>query len=187
MRLTRTLSTLLLGTTLVLSGCTSVPVQQDYNPQHSFKEIKALSWLPLDNPKAAEMQRFEQQEPLTSQRIRTAIIHQLDAQAIRLTPNGSQGYISYHLESQKQLIPDPMDVRIGIGHYGRFGGFMFNTPPNMVEEKTWTLIIDIHRASGEVIWRGSADSYALQGETPQESQRIITDLVQAILKQFPPQ
>ena len=172
---------------LLLSACNSVPVQKDYNPKYDFKAVTALSWLPSSDTQARKMNGFEKSEPLTAQRIRSSIANHLTSKNIRLSPNQTQGYISYSVTARKVMQADPLDVRIGFGHYSRFGGMMFETPPNYIETSIYTLQIDIHRPNSEVIWRGSLDTERLRGANPAESQQIIDEMVNAILSEFPPQ
>lgn len=171
---------------LLISGCTTVPVNQDYDSTADFSAIRSVEWLPASMqviPKASE---FERQQPLIAKRIQKAIQQSLSRKGIALLPEKADAYVTYHVVVKSSLRAEPVTTSFGIGTFGRHGGVLFHTVPEVYEYEERTLLIDILNRQGNVLWRGSSPTFLTQQSTPQKTTELVNAVVRKILAQYPP-
>ncbi|MBO1925073.1 DUF4136 domain-containing protein [Thiomicrorhabdus sp. 6S3-12] len=167
-------------------GACSTPAQKDYNPEVDFSRYQQLNYLPEDKAPNPAIISFKNQHPLLAQRVKTAIQNSLQTKGIGVEKDPANGYISYHLETEKYLVQDPVTFHVGVGTFGRHGGLMFGGSEPLIEEQEYRLVIDIYNPLYEVVWRGKAEFDPDLADTPQESEQQIQALVDKILLNFPP-
>ncbi len=184
MRFYLSLITLLI--TITLSGCSHIPVNQDYDDTADFNAIKSMQWLPAAQQSKPSAVEFEQQQPLIAKRIRNAIANSLAAKNIALSTQSADAYITYHVSVQTKLRTEPFTTTIGFGSFGYHGGFLFQTTPDLVEYEEGKLVIDVLNRQGQVIWRGISTTHLTEQSTPQKTTELVDAVVNKVLSQYPP-
>ncbi len=185
MKTSNRLFPLLILPTLLLSGCTSIPVTQDYASKTKFVDYQTYQWAPatLDS----KPQKLKAKQPFIAERIEKAILNHLknkDAKLVRYPP---QAYISYDYEVERTEVMEPsttIGVGIGSGNVGFGGVFPVSYEKRTYEDAKWT--IDIYDINRTLIWRGSAKQSLQEFSSPKEAEKHTEKVVDQILKQFPP-
>ena len=178
---------MVLCSSLFLGGCTSIPVNQDYDTSFNFSSIKSVEWLPAANQTPPKAITFEQQNALIAKRIQTAIADQLGQKGIAMRTAGlSDAYVTYHYSTKRVLQQDPVSTSFGFGVFGRHSGMMFRTSPDLYEYEEGRLVIDILGKNNQLLWRGISPSLLTEQATPQETTAIVNQIVASILAQYPP-
>ena len=181
------LLSIVLWSSLFLAGCSSVPVNQDYDTSFNFSSIKSVEWLPVAKQTSPKAITFEQQNPLIAKRIQTAITEQLAQKGIAMRTAGlSDAYVTYHYSTKRVLQQDPVSTSFGFGVFGRHSGMMFRTSPDLYEYEEGRLVIDILSKNNQLLWRGISPSLLTEQATPQETTAIVNQIVASILAQYPP-
>lgn len=169
-----------------LSGCSGIPVSQDYDPQANLRAIHSVQWLPESMQKPPRAADFAARQPLLATRIERAIAANLGARGLKLVRENANAYITYHVDIQTVLRPEPFNTTFGFGAFGRHGGLILQTPPDYYEEQESRLMIDILDIDGRVLWRGSSAALIGEQSTPEKTSDYIHSIVANILAQFPP-
>ena len=182
MRKPRARVTLALLSALALAACSSVTVNQDWDPNAHFGGLKTWDWQSASpaltgNPKL--------DDPLVQGRIQTALVNALSAKGFTKVKSGKPDfYVAYHIALQQKL--DARTIYTGYGPYR--GWYGVGGAQTIVESyDLGTLLVDfIDSGTNNVIWRGTAQSRIQELKTPEERQARIQDAVDRLLEQFPP-
>ena len=182
----RTLSLLLLAG--LLSACSSVQVTQDYDKQADLAALKTYAWVP-EPPKETGDPRID--NPLQHERIRAAIDSTLAEKGFTQVDGADADFlVAYHIAVRSRVEYQRSSVTIGTGYYtGRSGvGIALDYPYGAREYDEGSLLIDfLAPADRKLLWRGSGVRPVSETPDPAKRDEITTDVVQRILKQFPPQ
>jgi len=158
------------------TACSTINVEQDYNPTFDFSKIKTFSVL---------HQERVGENTLVNERIQNAIKKTLQAKGLRfVAPNKADVVALFHLNVQNktQIYTDYQMVG-----YGRYGGMMIATPRsyNYDEGK---LIIDLYDPkTNKTVYRTVVTDEIESKKTPQEREAYITEVIQKAFEKFPPQ
>ncbi len=176
---------------LVLSGCSGISVNQDFNPQANFSALRTWGWMPAPTGRTTSDPRED--NPLLDQRIRSAIEGELQERGFRFVQSGEPNFrVGYHLILEDQVDYETVNTYWGGGWgyrgvYGRYGPAMATSQTYSREYTQGTLIIDfLDVASKELVWRGSAEGKIHETDDPAEKQARANTAVRMILDQFPP-
>lgn len=174
---------------LLATGCSTVSVDTDWDPRVDFGGFDSYAWLPGPQPETGDV-RID--NPLLDQRVRKAIDAQLAAQGHRkVAPDQASFLVGYHLSTEKKLRATTVNSYYGYG-YGTWGywggpGPAGGSQTMVTEYETGTLIIDVvDRSRNELVWRGSGEKRIGKERTPEESEKVVAEVVAAILERFPP-
>lgn len=183
--MSRTLTlTLLL---LLLAGCSSVRVTQDYAKTAAFADYQSFAWAQPAHPETGDP-RLD--NPLLHERIQEAIEVTLQERGFRMVePENADLLIRYHTAVRSRVEYQRSSVTIGTGYYsGRAGvGIAMDYPYGSREYDEGTLIIDfVTPQSGELIWRGTGVRPLEETPSPERRDEVVSDVVQRILDQYPP-
>ncbi|WP_373017831.1 DUF4136 domain-containing protein [Thiomicrorhabdus sp.] len=178
------ISSLLLS--LFLVGCSGFPVNQDYDVNADFSKIKILQWLPESQQSIPKASDYAKQNPLIAKRIENAIAANLSAKGMILAPDQADAFITYHVVVKKMLRSEPASPTFGFGYWSHHAGIMFHTPPEIYEYEDGTLIIDIIDLKGNLLWRGSSNTYLVEQETPTKTTELVNAVVAKVMAQYPP-
>ena len=160
---------------VAVMSCSSVyDVSYDYDKQTNFGGLKTYNWLP--KPPEAEI------DSLNLERIRNAVNAQLESRGLRISSENPDFLIATHAGQKKQTII--IDRGYGSGPYwGAWGG----GPVKTYSYEEGTLILDfVDAESKNLIWRGSARAALNPATTPEKKEKLISEAVEKILKNFPP-
>ena len=159
---------------LFLAGCSSITVNQDYDPAYDFNKLKTYGFIPITEDAGIDQ--------LNATRLGDAIKTNLDAKGYTLAENADFGIALFFTKDTKTSIQSTGGYGYGYRGYGGMGG---STYVNQYEQGT--LVIDfVDMAKQELVWRGVGTG--ILDETPSVEERTekINNAVTQILEQFPP-
>jgi hypothetical protein len=167
----------------LLAGCTSFPVETDYDPAVDFATLQTYAW--IDGPPKTGDPRLD--NDLLARRIRRAIDTQLAAKGYREAESGAPDFeVTYLLGVERQV-----DVQTYVDTYPR--GYRWYPGPSQAyttvrEYDVGSLVIDVvDPRKKQLIWRGSTEARLQDDGTPEERDARANAAVSAILDRFPPQ
>ena len=161
---------------LFLAGCSSITVNQDYDPAYDFNKLKTYGFIPITEDAGIDQ--------LNATRLGDAIKTNLDAKGYTLAENADFGIALFFTKDTKTSIQSTGGYGYGYGYRG-YGGMGGSTYVNQYEQGT--LVIDfVDMAKQELVWRGVGTG--ILDETPSVEERTekINNAVTQILEQFPP-
>ncbi len=173
---------LLVSLSLVACGTT---VNIDYDQSINFAAIHSFK-LETQPVKISDDPRID--SSLMQQRVVTAIREALNRKGLQAAPTPDVR-VSYRIDVKQEIESDPSGVSVGVGTFSRNVGigFGYGFPAADVESyDSIILTIDLHSPDDKLLWRGSDSRRLTSGSTPQKSNRLINDLVAAILERYPP-
>jgi len=172
---------------LVFSGCASVRVSQDYDPQTAFDGWRFFRWAAAIQPKTGDP-RID--NPFRDQRIRAAIERELANKGFVRSDAATDAYqvrYQYLLRPRLESGGSSSGIGFGFGNYGYAGGIAIGTGANIREYDQAMLIIDfLESQSDELLWRGTGAQRFIEYSDPVKTTRDIDRLVGKIIAQFPP-
>lgn len=174
---------------VLVSGCTSQPAYYDYDQAADFSKLRTWAWLPQARAQTSGDPRID--NPLTRQRIETAITRSLQAKGYEETSESAPDFrVGYLVTVEKKLGSGGVSTTFGFGRYSGGSGVGVtiggpSTPPREYEEGT--LFIDMKNPeSGDLLWQGYSTNRLGQATTPDQSEQMISRTVNEILANFPP-
>ena len=171
MTILRQIMTLLI--VVLLSGCSSVQVNHDYDSNVDFSKYNTYGWLPL--PSEAQVSQ------LTLKHIENAVERELELKGVKAASNNADMLIALHIGKQQQI--QVVDRGYRYGRYGR--GWGGGTDVYRYEEGT--LILDfIDAGTKDLIWRGTATTVVEPGLDPDKRREKINKGIKDLLANFPP-
>ena len=199
-RLSRLLGVLLVG--VLMSGCTTIAIQRDYDESASFDDYQTFSWIAAKNTQ--DVPGPYRDDGLLDKRIKRAVTNALAYQGYTEQPDGTPDfYVVYRVGLEEKGYSYgfgyPYGYGFGYGGYGfghhsgfhrsffGHGGYGYPYGGYGGYGTTYTegtLVIDIIDAgTNELVWRGSAVS-PMSDETYDAKE--INKAVEKILEEFPP-
>ena len=160
-------------------SCASIyGVKHDYDQQANFADLKTFDWMPV--PEKAGI------NSLVVQRVKKAVNAELQAKGLMMASNNPDFLIAQHLGKKDKV--QVTDWGYSYSHYGRYrGGYWGSTGVSTYEYEEGSLILDfVDAKSKKMIWRGAAKAEVQNIDTPDKSEKLINEVVQEILKNFPP-
>ena len=169
---------------LVMAGCSSVQVSQDYDPRAAMLPAGTWQWRAPVQPVTGDI-RID--NPLLDKRIRHAVENHLLGRKFSQVAGKPDFFLSYHLTIEQKILNDTVYSTAGVGsyYYPWYGGVGTETRIRQYDESRLT--IDIHFAgTGELMWRGVGTFRLRTYKTPEEAAEAMRSIVDKILSQFPP-
>lgn len=169
---------------MALAAC-GTTVNVDYDQTTNFQKLRSYT-LDEQPVKIADDPRLD--SPLFRQRLVEALHTHLQARGLR-PASPADLRVSYRIDVKQEIESDPSGVSVGIGTYSRNVGigFGYGFPVSDVESyDLMVLTIDMHGPDDRLLWRGSDTRRLEAGSTPEKSTRLINELVESILKYYPP-
>lgn len=172
---------------LMLSACTSM-VNVDYDRSTDFSSYKTFS---VDTRPV----RISTDTRVNSSFMQQRVVNELNA---TLTKNGFQNIkqnadfnVKYFLDIKREIgSQDSGAVSIGFGSSSRHSaiGLGFNIPIGETASIDYlVLTIDVvSTKTNNLLWRGSLGYSLYEGASPETYTKLINELVEEILKNFPP-
>lgn len=180
-----------LFTLFILSGCSSLSVNYDFDQKTDFSNYKKFNWMPF--PKDMEV------DELNRTRFVTAVDDNLTAKGFSQSSSEPDFLIATHFGKENKVditnwgysyAPNGYYNGYGYRHPGNYGyaGSYANTGGvSVYEYEQGTLILDIVDAkTKKLIWRATAKAIVSPASTPEKQTRKIRDAVTEILEEFPP-
>ncbi len=163
---------------ILVSGCSSLKVQTDYDPNADLSAPKNF---------AIVHKTFEGEDTLTSDRIIAALKSELTQKGYVESPQeDADFYLLFHtgVTSKTRIDTDYQYVNMYPYYYGYHLAVIPQTRSYSYEEAK--LIVDaVVPKKNKIIWRGTAVDYLKNMKTPQEKTAYISKVVKGLLKSFP--
>ncbi len=169
----------------LLSACSSMEINSDYDPSVNFSTYKSYGWLP-DSQKPKGDPRLD--NPLLDSRIRKAVDTELVARGYPQDLSGRPDFlVSYHVAIKGMLDVQSINEFHGYRPGWRRGWGGVGTTTYVREYEKGSLLLDfIDSDTRNLIWRGSARAEFHPSATPEEKTERIRKAVRRMLDQFPP-
>ncbi len=167
------LPVLLMISVIILSGCSTISVNQDYDPAYDFAKLKTFGFIPITSEAGIDQ--------LNADRLGEAIKTNLSAKGFSLAEKADFGVALFFTKNTKT---DITSYGYGYGYGWRYGG-MGGVDVHQYNEGT--LVIDfIDVAENKLVWRGFGSGILSDNPTVEERTANINNAVMQILDQFPP-
>lgn len=184
MRLQRQRAIVLLAAVVILGGCTSVQVSQDYDPALVAQRDQTWQWGQPAQPATGDL-RVD--NPLLNNRIRGAIQSHLAGRHMAQNSQHPDLYIAYHLTIQPKLQSYSSYSTLGMGGYYYPWSWDYDTGTHIYQYDECQLTIDIKAAETKsLVWRGTGVYRYRTYKTPAAAAEDMQRTVDRILAQFPP-
>lgn len=180
---------------LLLSSCTTVPVDIDYDESVAFSSLHNFAWAP-DTPPKTNNPKIDS-DTLLHDRLHGEIENWFFAHGYAKTPpNYAHFLVTYRvllenrtaISSYSGYYGYPMGW--GWGYYGRpYWGMSYAYPMQYsYDYQLATLVIDLlNPNTRKLMWRGSVSYEVEESPSPQEKREKTVWAVRQILQKYPPQ
>jgi hypothetical protein len=155
------------------TSCSSVYKQSyDYDKTVDFTSLKTYSWLPLEEDVKNELVR---------QRIKHTVNSELASKGYKLVSENPDFLILAKVETKQEVWSSDGGPHGG-GYYSR-GSYASRS----VEIRAGTLLLEfVDTKSKNPIWWGNASTSLNRSYSPEKLDKLVSEVVQKILKEFPP-
>jgi hypothetical protein len=169
----------------VLTGCSSVDVKTDYDPEVDFSKYKTYAWVGNGGVlEGSELARY----PLVAKRVNESVNRNLEAKGLQMLndPEAADFAVVIHAGTQEKMQVTNYGGSYGYYHYdpwwGPYGG---HTDVSYYTEGT--LVIDfVDVGTKELAWRGLGTAIVKGYSNPEDAQKNIDKIVDRIMAGFPP-
>lgn len=166
-------------TAFVLTGCSSMNVGTDFDPQASFSELRTYALMPAPRRRGADPRTAH---PLLARRIADAVEQEMTKKGYRKVERNPDFRIGYHM-----VLDEKVDVTTVNTVYGYRRTRWIVSQPVVTEYLQGTLILDVvDPDQNGLIWRGAASDAVDQNPNPERVQKKVNEAVSKILAEFPP-
>ena len=168
---------LLITFSLFFVSCSSVTVNQDYDPSYDFSKLKTYGFIPISSEAGIDQ--------LSADKLGNAINTELTAKGYKIETPADFG-IALMFSSQTKTNIQSYGYGYGYGAWGRPG--MYGTGGvDVTQYDQGTLIIDIiDMSSQKLVWRGIGSGVMSESPSVETRTQNINNVVNQILAQFPP-
>jgi hypothetical protein len=169
---------------VALTGCSSVSVTSDYDPELNFSGLKTYQWVKLQGTGDAL-----EKAPLLQKRAMIAVDKALAAKGYAKLESGDPDFfVAVHAGTKDKVNVTSYGYGYG-GWYGRpYPGMGGTTDVTYYTEGS--IFIDIIQKKGEayeMMWRGVGKGTVDPPSDPVEGQAKADEVAAKILEQFPPE
>ena len=167
----------IISISLVMISCSSITVNQDYDPAFDFSKFKTFGFIPL--PADAGI------DQLSANKLDAAIKNELFAKGFTISEKADFG-IALMFSSQTKTSIQSYGYGYGYGAWGRPG--MYGTGGvDVTQYQQGTLIIDIiDMTDQKLVWRGTGTGVMSDSPSVEERTQNINNAISKMLAQFPP-
>lgn len=191
-RALRGLAVALAACAIALSGCKTIDVHADWDPNVDFMRLQTWKW--ADQAQIFTGNTTMDTDGLASQRIKNAVAGALASKGYVETETDKADFraaffITVEDKTQVTTINDYYGYGPGYGPgWGGWYGAGYGGSQTVVDNyQQGTLIIDISDGeTGKLIWRGSGSARLKEKTDPATAQARANDAVTQILSKFPP-
>jgi hypothetical protein len=160
-----------------LISCSSITVNQDYDPQFDFSKLKTYGFIPI--PADAGI------DQLSANKLDAAIKNELTAKGYTIAEKPDFG-IALMFSQQTKTNIQSYGYGYGYGGWGR-GGMYGTGGVDVTQYQQGTLIIDIiDMSTQKLVWRGTGSGTMSDSPSVETRTENINNGVNQILAQFPP-
>lgn len=183
----RVLTRLLGITALLLTGCSGISVNHDYDTDADFSQLKTWQWAASNTGSNHPLTNSD----LVDERVRNSVSSALAAKGLNPVNDAPDLLVDYQIVLE-QPAPVAQEPRISIGMGASsggssYGGVGFRFGDSGQSSPHEILIIDMKNpATGKLLWRGSSRRIMKSDNSPTEASERMNETVNAILAEFPP-
>ena len=165
---------------VLVTGCSSISVNSDYNPDTDFSQYSTYMWIDTEG---------EAGDSLTNDRVEAALDRAMQERGFEKVTSGADLALGYQLSTDQRTSYTTMSTGWGGyrwgGWYGGMGVSSSTTTQNNYE--VGTLLVGLFEVSTEeLVWTGSASATVKENQTPQGRTQRINDAVDKMMAGFPP-
>ena len=174
---------------ILLSGCSTLSVDYDFDQKANFSQYKKYDWLPF--PKDMKV------DELNRARFVTAVEDNLAKKGFNQNSSKPDFVIATHFGKENKVditnwgysyAPNGYYGGYGYRHSGYAGSHVNTGGVSVYEYEQGTLILDLVDANTKkLIWRATAKAIISPASTPEKQTEKIKNAVQEILENFPPE
>lgn len=169
------LAAILIFSAIIFAGCSTISVNQDYDPAYDFSKLKTFGFIPITSEAGIDQ--------LNADRLGEALKTNLLAKGFSLAEQADFGIALFFTKSTKTDITTTGGYGYGYGYRG-YGGMGYT---DIYQYDEGTLVIDfIDMAENKLIWRGIGSGVMSDNPSVEERTANINYAVSEILAQFPP-
>ncbi len=164
---------------LLFAGCSSLQVQNDYNPQYNFSRLESFA---IVSPKRSSV------ITLTQERLKSAIEEALLEKGYQMAPKQSADFlVVFHTDvtRMKEVVNDYESLGLYPYDYGYWGPAYIPSRYEYTYDEAKIVIDMLDPKSKRVFWRGTATDLLHDFDTPQQRIAYIKGVVRKILAPFP--
>lgn len=179
----------LLFTLLIMTGCSSLDVNSDYDPDFDFSKLNKFRFATAEESSKKDLLA---QNPLLKKRIQSAVKNELIKKGFQFVEGGGVDFVVNLMAGtqEKTQVSSSPNVYYGWG-YGYWGGYYGGSNVSVTNYTQGTLLIDVvyknSDGKDQLVWRGVAkDVIDNKATTHEEKQEYLNYLVNKTLKDFPP-
>jgi len=172
-----------MGLIVLTAGCSSISVNNDYDPGTDFSVYQTYAWIRQQTNVSGNAQQAQAQSSLVGKRIMNSVDKVLAEKGMRMADD-PQLLVVYHTGVQ-----DKVQVTDWGYGYGRYGGWGYGGGGvDVYNYQQGTLIVDlVDAASKELVWRGTAQgALAESNPSPEQMQKKIDNVVGKMFQKYPP-
>ncbi|MDH3673818.1 MAG: DUF4136 domain-containing protein [Gammaproteobacteria bacterium] len=180
----KVLSFLLIGLAIFSSGCSSVSVRTDYDPEYDFSTFKTYRWA---NANELNPDDVLAKNPLAYKRVQDAVNNTLEEKGRTLVESDDADFVVHAHAGVKERIQV-----YNTGFYGGYGGWYdpwwgSYGGTNISHYEEGTLVIDIiHWENKKLAWRGTGAAILSGYRDSERMQKNIDAMVAKTMADFPP-
>jgi hypothetical protein len=180
------MSLLLLGAAVLLvTGCSSVKIANDWDPGADFTGYRKYAWIaqPVGSQDGS-VERAIASNTLLDERIKRAVNVELGLRGMIEDINAPDILVVYHTG-----VDDKVNITNYGYTYGNYWAFGAGGGGNVSVQhyKAGTLIVDLVDAgTKQLVWRGSAEGSIEGNPTPEQAQKNVADAITKMMKKYPP-
>lgn len=176
----------ILGILLLLGGCSTVRVSQDYRTDADFSRYRNYAWQAITTGQESTDVRVA--NPLLHERFQQTIDRVLAQRGYRhQVPADFLVSYTYSIQTRLETTPYGPRVGYGFGRRYRYSEFGFGDYVEINQYDVGILAISLLDAGTKtVLWRGIGSERVDMYATPAETTAFVDRLVSAVLAQFPP-
>ena len=188
----RTMKTLMMAGVLSLSlltACTTLTVQTDYETSYDFSSLKTYAWLEGKAPS----NDIRINNSLIINRVVNAVNSNLQFKGYQLVDKDKADFlVTWFGGIENKIQQEIINSYYGyLGYDSAYWGYRGYWPrysrSYTYEYQEGTLIIDVADSkSKQLVWRGTGRDYMDEKETPEQVTEGINQTVTGILEAFPP-
>jgi hypothetical protein len=162
---------------MLLAGCSTISVNQDYDPAYDFSKLKTFGFIPITAEAGIDQ--------LNADRLGEALKTNLTAKGFTLAEKADFGIALFFTKSTKTQVTSSGGYGYGYGYgYRGYGGMGYT---DVYQYDEGTLVVDfIDMAENKLVWRGIGSGVVSDNPSVEERTANINNAVMQILDQFPP-
>lgn len=163
---------------LTVSGCSSLSITTDHDPEADFASFTTYGFPEQDN---------HAPESLFDRAIRRSIDGEMSARGLTRTETNPDLYVVFQASVNEVVTGATVDHwnTGGWGWYGGWGGGMGTSTVNVNSYNQGTLVVDmVDRDANQLVWRGIAEKSV--DDQPTVDQDKINEVMAKLMEDFPP-